>query len=408
MIGRFVSLIGSGIQMLALPLYILDRTGSGTLMGLFSILSLVPALLSAPMAGIIGDRKNRRNVMVYVDLGRGAFICILGLIAMTGNINIILLFMAQVLISIMDSLFNSSSGALMPELIEGEKLMGATSVRGSMDGIAFIIGPCLGGLVYGLLGIKAVFLINGVSFLLCAVTSILIKYNKVIVEKAKISRQVVIKETGEALSFIGKHKGLLQLFTFAMVSNFLMAPMIDIVFPFALKKGIGFTSTFYGYIFGCFTLGVVAGNLAIGFYFKKWSSKKLMKTGLVMEAIVMLAVSGLMFPAPVALLGGPKILLFIVLAVLVFLIGFNNAFVNTPISTNLQKMVPDTMRARFFSLLGIFSQGAIPIGSITYGVLLDKTPYYYLITVISILSAFVTFYFLFRASEEAYEPKIAA
>lgn len=407
-IGRFISLIGSGIQMLAIPLYILDRTGSGTMMGLFSILSLLPALISAPMAGIVGDRKNRRNIMVYMDFGRGALICILGLMAMFGDMNIAILFIAQVFISIMDSIFNSSSGALMPELIEAEKLMGGISIKGGLDGIAFIIGPCLGGVIYGFMGIKAVFLINGISFFACAICSMLIKYNKIAVEKAKISKKVVIKETKEALSFIGKHKGLLQLFTFSMILNFLMVPMIDIVFPYALKKGIGFSSTSYGYIFATFTLGVVAGNLGIGVYFKKWSSKKLMRTGLLLEALIMLVVCAAIFPTPVHFLGGPKIALFTILVVALFLIGFNNAFINTPISTNLQKLVPDAMRARFFSLLGIFSQGAIPVGSILYGVLLDKIPYYYLLTAIGLLSAFVTIYFLAKASEEVYEPKIAA
>lgn len=75
--GRFISLMGSGVQMIAIPLYILDLTKSGTLMGVFSILTLVPALITAPFSGIIGDRRNRRNIMIAMDLGRGAFICFL-------------------------------------------------------------------------------------------------------------------------------------------------------------------------------------------------------------------------------------------------------------------------------------------------------------------------------------------
>lgn len=407
-IGRFISIIGSGIQIIALPLYILDITGSGTLMGVFSVLTLVPALISAPFSGILGDRKNRKNIMVFMDFGRGTLICLLALLAFKGGMSIYVLFIAQVFISIMDSLFGSSSGALMPELVSKESLISAISVRSSFDGVANIIGPCLGGVIYAFGGIKTVFLINGISFFLCGVISLFIKYRKNIVAKTQFSFKAFLAENGEAITFIKDRKGLLQLFSFALVTNFLLAPMFDIIFPYTFKKGIGFSADFYGYIFACFTLGIVLGNIAIVVYFKKWSAKKLMKTGFVIETIILLLLCSIVFPQPVKSLGGPSIQLFLILAVCTFLIGFANAFVNTPISTNLQKMVPDSMRSRFFSLLGMFSQGAIPIGCFVYGILLDKIHYYYLLAVINIIAAFITFYFLAKASEEVYEPKIAA
>jgi MFS transporter, DHA3 family, macrolide efflux protein len=407
-IGRFISIIGSGIQIIALPLYILDITGSGTLMGVFSVLTLVPAFISAPFSGILGDRRNRRNIMVLMDFGRGSLICLLALLALKGSMSIYVLFIAQVFISIMDSLFNSSSGALMPELVEEKSLMSAVSIRSSFDGIANIIGPCLGGIIYAFGGIKVVFFINGISFFLCGILSLFIRYRKSTIVKNKISMKVFLSENGEAINFIKDSRGLLQLFSFALITNFLLAPMFDIIFPYAFKKGIGFSSNFYGYIFASFTLGIVLGNVAIGLYFKRWTSKKLMKIGFIIETLILLLLCGLVFPRPVELFGGASIYLFLILSFCTFLIGFANAFVNTPISTNLQKMVPDSMRSRFFSLLGMFSQGAVPIGCLIYGVLLDKIQYYYLLTVVSVIAAFITFYFLAKACEEVYEPKIAA
>lgn len=407
-IGRFISLMGSGIQMIALPLYILDLTGSGTLMGVFSVLTLVPALITSPLSGILGDRKNRRHLMILMDLGRGTLICMLALLALKGNMNIYILFAAQVFISIMDSIFGSSSGALMPELVSEESLMQAISVRSSFDGIANIIGPCVGGLIYAFGGIKMVFFLNGVSFFACAISSIFITYKKDIVEKGKMTIKTFARETSEAVNFIKDKKGLLQLFSFAMISNFLLAPMFDIIFPYTFKKGIGFSSAMYGYLFSCFIIGIVLSNIAIGVYFKKWSSKQLMRTGFIVETLMMLLLCVLVFPEPVHFFGGASLNLFAMLAICTFLIGFSNAFVNTPLNANLQKMVPDSMRSRFFSLLGMFSQGAVPIGAFIYGILLDKVQYYYLLIIINIISAFITFYFLANASEEVYDPKMVA
>jgi len=403
--GRFVSLIGSGMQMIALPLYILDLTGSGTLMGIFSILTLIPALITAPFSGIIGDRKNRRDIMIAMDFGRGVLILFFGILAMTGYFNIYILFILQIFISIMDSLFNSSSAALMPDLISKDELIEANSTKGGFDAAATILGPALGGLIYGVYGIKIVFYINGISFIISAVFSMLITYNIKIVEKEKMHIKIFLSENFEALKFIVSKQGLFQLFTFAMISNFLLAPMFDIIMPYVLKKEVGFSSQHYGYIIGFFTLGILLGNISISMYFKRLRLKKLMKAGLIIETIVTVAFCSLVFPNIVGIYGGATWPLFISLSICCIAMGFFNAFVNTPISTNLQNLVPNEMRSRFFSILGMFSQGAIPLGSLLFGILLDTMKYYNLLTIINILSILVSAIFLIKACDEAYEAK---
>lgn len=400
-----MSLVGSGIQSMALPLYILDVTGSGTLMGIFSVLTLVPALLAAPFSGIIGDRRNRRNIMIVMDIGRGTLICFLGILAMTGKLSIYALFIFQVFISIMDSLFNSSSAALMPDLISKEELIEANSAKGGFDAAAMILGPALGGVVYGIWGIKMVFYINGISFIVSSIFSAFIDFKAVIVKKDKISPKLFLTETTEALKFIVNKKGLCQLFSFAMASNFLIVPMLSIIMPYALKKEIGFSSQQYGYIVGFFTVGVLLGNIGISAYFKKLGLKKLMQSGLIIETIFTAFLCVLVIPGIVKIYGGATWSLFISLSVCCVIIGNFNAFVNTPISTNLQNLVPDEMRSRFFAILGMFSQGAVPIGSLLFGILLDAMKYYKLLIAVNIVSAIVTVIFLVGACDEAYEAK---
>lgn len=407
LIGRFVSLIGTGIQMIALPLYILDKTGSGTLMGVFSMLTLLPALVTAPLAGIIGDRKNRKNVMIVMDIGRAVIIGVLGILAMGSVLNIYILFIAQVVISMMDSMFGSSSSAIMPDLISNDELMKANSLKGGFDAASMILGPALGGVIYGAFGITMVFYINAASFIVCAICSFLMIYHKEIEKKEKVNGKVFFKENGEALKFIFSKKGLLQLFIFAMFSNFICAPIFDIIMPFVLKKKIGFTSQQFGYLMCFFTVGVLLGNIFIAGLYKKFTTKFLMRFGLIIETIVMIVGCWILVPKVVGYFGGATWILFSSIACSFLIMGISNAIVNTPLSTNLQKMVPDAMRSRFFSLLGIFSQCAVPLGSLIYGILLDRVPYAYLLLIINILSFIVTATFLLKACDEAYEGKPA-
>ncbi|URZ09117.1 MFS transporter [Clostridium felsineum] len=405
LLGRLISLLGSGIQTVALPLYILDATGSGTLMGVFSVFTFLPAIIASTFSGIVGDRKNRKNVMIAMDLGRGIMICFLAMLATYKVFNIYILFIMQVFISIMDNMFNSSSSAILPELIDKNELIEANSSKGGLDAIANILGPALGGIVYGIWGIKMVFYINAASFLLSALSSLFIKYKKKMIKKEKINAKIFFKENYEVIEFIKERKGLLQLCSLAMLSNFFLSPMFDIVVPYALKRGIHFSSQHYGYIVGAYTVGILLGNLAISAYFKRFSLKWLMKFGLILESSIGIISCLFFYPQIVSRFNGSSFILFISIAASFIIEGFSNAFVNTPIMTNMQNLVPDKMLSRFFSFLYIFTQSAIPIGAILYGVLLDRMKYFYILTLGNILAALIAIIFLTKACDEAYEAK---
>lgn len=250
-----------------------------------------------------------------------------------------------------------------------------------------------------------VFYINGISFFISAILSVFITYNRKVIKKEKINMNIFFNENAEALRFIVHKKGLLQLFTFAMISNFLLAPLFDLIMPYVLKKEVGFTSKDYGYIMGFYTVGILLGNIAISVYFKKLRLKRLMKCGLIVETAVTIAVCSLVLPTIVKIYGGATFTLFISISIGCMAMGFFNAFVNTPISTNLQNLVPNEMRSRFFSILGMLSQGAIPLGSLLFGILLDTMKYYNLLIIVNILATLVALIFLIKACDEAYEAK---
>ena len=142
--GRLVSLIGTGVQDVALPLFILDLTGSRAMMGTFMIISMVPRLILYPIAGVFGDRVNRKWIMVWMDFGRGAVILILALLATKNLITIPVLFAAQFLVSIMNALFGPATMAMLPDIVEEEELTRGNSIVGSVNSLSMIIGPALG------------------------------------------------------------------------------------------------------------------------------------------------------------------------------------------------------------------------------------------------------------------------
>lgn len=405
MFGRFISYTGTGIQQVALPLYILDVTHSGIMMGIFSAVNLVPNIIALPFAGILGDRKSRKNIMMASDYVRGIFVLLLGYLAMNGSLNIVFLFTLQVFISIMDSIFNASSTAILPELVEEDELMKGIAARGGVDAVSMIIGPSIGGIIYGVFGIKTVFCLNGITFIISGICCTLIAYANKDRNLGILTFKSFFTENSDVFYFIKKNRALLQLFSLALVTNFLVAPLFDIVLPYVVKKGIGFSSQQYGYLISFFTFGILLGNILMGTCLVKFSRKLIMKNSLVFQAIILFMFPAAVFPITVNYLGGHSMELFMLLAGIMFLGGFFNSGLNTPLNTNLQEMVPNRMRSRFFSVLGIFGQGAIPLGSLIYGILLDRFHYFCILMVAMSVVFIITLVFIKKAVPEVYEPK---
>lgn len=109
LLGRMVSDVGNSVQMMTMPLYILDIGGSAATIGLFSFLSLLPALIIYPFAGVIGDRMNRKMIMVVTDLISSGVILVLGLISYWGLMRISIILMVQAVISLLNGLFEPAT-----------------------------------------------------------------------------------------------------------------------------------------------------------------------------------------------------------------------------------------------------------------------------------------------------------
>ncbi|POZ92058.1 MFS transporter, partial [Petrotoga halophila] len=403
--GRLVSLIGTGVQMIALPLYILDLTGSGTLMGTFSLLSMLPGLIFSPIAGVLGDRMNRKKIMVNMDYLRGIIILFMAYSAYQGWMNIAFIFTAQVFISILDSIFGGSTEAMFPDLVPIDFLTKANSVNSSINSVSRIIGPILGGIIYGFGGIKVVFLINGISFVISAISEMFITYVPHFEGKQKISFKSMFSDIKEGVIFIKGRKGLKELLLFVMIVNFLLAPILTIVLPYVLRQEIGFTSEQYGITQSSFTVGILIGSILIGTIFSKNNPKKSVTLGLTVEAIMLFIISGLFFPNIVTKFGGASWTLLIILYINLMVIGVSNAFINIPIDTNMQKMTPTKVRSRVFTVVGLIAQGAVPVGAQIYGILLDLMRGYQIALFASIVSVIVIILFLKIAPEETFNPK---
>jgi len=109
LLGRLVSDIGTSMQMVVIPLYIIDIGGSAATLGLFSFLALMPSLLVYPIAGVFGDRLNRKVIMVSTDFISGGVLISLALVSHLGQMSLVYLLSVQVMVSLLNGMFDPAT-----------------------------------------------------------------------------------------------------------------------------------------------------------------------------------------------------------------------------------------------------------------------------------------------------------
>ncbi len=392
--GTLVSNIGSGAQGIALPLYILDLTGSGTLMGTLTFLSYLPRILLSPIAGVVGDRINRKYIMVGLDYARGVIVLFLGVLVHYRLLTIPILFGTQLLLSTLDTFFGPVTSAMVAELVDEEELVRANSLLGIVGGISNIIGPVIGGIIYGLGGIFLIFIINAVSYLGSATFEIFIKY-KPHITKSVFTLQNVLFDMKEGVSFLLKKRGLLILMGFSMFMNLVFNPFFQIVLPFIIRKIFSYPPSYVGLLEGVLVIGMLIANILLSVFLSKKDTGLLMKMGtVILESLFML------FLFSLSPLSGNSILI----TIGAIGIGFSIPFIDNPATANIMKMAPTYIRSRVMAFLNMVSQMMVPVGALFMGIIIDKAPYYTLLIGIGVFTFILSVAFIFWAPREVFYP----
>lgn len=148
LVGRMVSDTGTSIQMMIMPLYIIDIGGTAATIGLFSFISFLPTLLIYPFAGVIGDRINRKTIMIVTDLISALTIIPLAMLAYLDMIRISILLVAQVIIVLMNGMFEPATRGMLPKLVDKEEATRSNAIVSSMRTASIMIGPVIGAALF--------------------------------------------------------------------------------------------------------------------------------------------------------------------------------------------------------------------------------------------------------------------
>lgn len=166
--GQIITILGSTLLRFALSLYALDITGRADIFaGLYAVTS-IPFLL-APLGGAIADRSNRRNVIVILDFINAAIVLSFIVLLLTESVSILLIGTIMFLLAVISAMYAPVVMASIPQLVPEKKLEQANGIINGVQALSNIVAPVLGGILYGIIGLKMLVITSCLAFFLSAI-----------------------------------------------------------------------------------------------------------------------------------------------------------------------------------------------------------------------------------------------
>lgn len=363
-IGQFISIFGNSILRFALPLYVLDVTGSTVYFGSLLAISTIPIIVFSPLGGILADRVDKKKLMVWLDFFTSIIIVFsCGLLYKYGRINIIGGFL--IILSIIQAFYQPSVQSSIPIVLSVKDLEKGNGIVSIISSLSNLLGPILGGVLYRPLGIWKLLVISALCFLLSAVMEGQITIGSSSVKSCKSIKDTIVVDFKESWNFITKDKAII-LIAVCVVSliNLLLTSMILVGLPSMLLVKLEVGSNMYGFAQGAMAFGMIFGGLLVSL--NCFGLKKLnMYIALTLSSSLLIPIGG------VFMIGVSVFFKFVTIVTCCFLMMTIITIFSISTMTIIQKVTPKEILGKVISVILVITQSTLPLGQVLYGFLFE-------------------------------------
>lgn len=162
-LAGLISGTGDWMLLVALPVLVYQRTGSSLGTSVAFLIELIPAVLIAPLAGRLADRRDHRTLLVAVSLGQAA-----ALLPLLAGAHLPVLYSVIAIQAALAGLFDPAKNALLPRMVAEDQLVAANSLTGLNENLGRLVGAALGGAALMAGGLPVIVIGDAASFLLSA------------------------------------------------------------------------------------------------------------------------------------------------------------------------------------------------------------------------------------------------
>jgi DHA3 family tetracycline resistance protein-like MFS transporter len=262
--GAAVSLIGDGVYIVAIAWQVYSLSDSPTALSLVGVAWTLPLGLFVLLGGVVSDRFERRRIMIAADLARAAAAAAIGVLSLTGAIELWHLIALAVVFGTGEAFFGPAFMSLVPQIVPRHLLLQANSLDQFIRPFAFLlVGPALGGWLVASIGPGQAFMLDAGTFLVSAAAIFLIRH-RTRDEGEPEAATSMLRELREGFAFVRAHAWLWA--TLLAAAVFLLAYWgpIDVLVPYRVRNELGGTAGDFGLVLACGGLGSILAALVLG------------------------------------------------------------------------------------------------------------------------------------------------
>jgi hypothetical protein len=345
-IGATASLLGDGAFLVALAWQVYAMSGGPTGMSLVGIAMTVPTITFLLIGGVASDRFERRWLLVGADLLRAVALALLAGLTIGGQLELWHVVVLAALYGTGAAFHAPAFDALVPEILDGERLTQANALDQLMRPLALrLAGPALGGVLVGVAGAGGVFVLDCATFLMAAGTVLLMSPAR---ERHAVAEGgSMVADLREGWRFVRGHSWLWATFVSAAIAYLLFMGPVEVLLPWVVKEGMKGSAFDLGLVFAAGGLASMLCAVLLG------------RFGLPRRAITFMLIAWTLATLGVAGYGAASAIWQLMLASAVF-----NALETAGTivwATTKQRNVPSALLGRVSSLDWLISVGLLPL-----------------------------------------------
>lgn len=260
--AQFMSELGDGITLVALPLYVYARTESELLTSLTFAAELSLGVVLAVFGGVLSDAFDRQRNLLISYVARGI------LLALAFSVDPLFLAVSfGVVARAMGQGDNPSFDALVPDQADGD-LQQVVAIRRLIQAVSLTIGPMVGAFAVQFLGPRPALLLNAITFAVAFAVLVSVRGLDTQIEQRRAARRGVpvrdaVGDLFRGMGVVVKTPGVRRMVFYATLT----ASTVGLVMASAVvfyERDLGAPDYWYGLAIGAFGIGNVVGLFVAG------------------------------------------------------------------------------------------------------------------------------------------------
>jgi MFS family permease len=248
------------LELLAVGVYVLEQTGSASMVALMTVVRLAPMFLCGLPIGVIADRYERQTLLLAGLVVLLLTSAVLGVLALTGQITLWQIAIGAFLNGIFFAGDYPIRRIMSGEIAGVDRLGRAMALESATSNATRMLGPALGGFLLETLGLEGAYLLGAVLYVASIVLILRVRYRSTGFEGAARN---ILSTLGESWRFVRGRRVIVGALAVTVVVNFWGFAYITMV-PVIGERVLGLSAFPIGVLMSIEGLGALLGALLVG------------------------------------------------------------------------------------------------------------------------------------------------